>query len=76
MCDYDGGELLFEDGAVISERYVWHKFDGRSLTHWNNPITRGVKCSIVIYNRNGLEMRRVKKNVILSSISRLTEYFK
>ena len=26
--DYDSGELLFEDGTVISERYAWHKFDG------------------------------------------------
>ena len=67
--DYDGGELLFEDGTVISERYVWHKFDGRNLTHWNNPITRGTKYSVVIFNRNGMEMHRVKKTkkIVFSS---------
>jgi hypothetical protein len=36
---------LFEDNTVISERYVWHKIDGKNLTHWNNPITRALSIA-------------------------------
>ena len=50
--DYVGGELNLEDGKVLAEKNVWHKFDGKRLMHWNNPITKGDKWSLVAYHTN------------------------
>ena len=48
--DYDGGELLTEGGGVYSERNKWMgPMDLRSVTHWNNPVTRGTKHSLVAF---------------------------
>jgi hypothetical protein len=46
---YTGGELLFDDGTVLSEKHVWHKIDGRNY-HWNNPH-EGLKYGIVLYKQ-------------------------
>ena len=50
--DYEGGELNLEDGTVLSERNVWHQFDGKRLLHWNNPVTKGTKWSLVAFETN------------------------
>lgn len=47
--DYIGGELVFDDGAILSDKYVWHKINGQSY-HWNNPHT-GLKYGIVLYKQ-------------------------
>ena len=51
LCDFDGGELYLEDGTVLADKYVWHKFDGKRLLHWNSP-TKGEKWSLVAYHTN------------------------
>ena len=48
--DYEGGELCFENGRIISERGKWHEIDG-SVTHWNTQITSGTKYSIILFNK-------------------------
>ena len=48
--DFEGGELLTELGDVYSERNKWMgPMDLRSVTHWNNPVTRGTKHSLVAF---------------------------
>jgi hypothetical protein len=47
---YTGGELLFDDGTGLSEKYVWHKINGINY-HWNNPH-EGLKYGIVLYKQN------------------------
>ena len=48
----EGGALVFEDGTRYEERGVWHGgFRGDLLTHWNEPITSGIKYSVVAYSR-------------------------
>ena len=47
--NYQGGELCTESGQVFAEKGVWHRFQGRSQTHWNQPHT-GRKYSIVAYS--------------------------
>ena len=59
--DFDGGDLLFEDGRVIKERYAWHRTDANNTLHWNTPITRGTKYSIVLYKRGDKTMHRAKR---------------
>ena len=47
--DYtQGGELHFEDGAVIKDKGVWHKFQGQ-IPHWNTPHEGGTKYSVILY---------------------------
>jgi hypothetical protein len=47
--DYtQGGELHFENGAVIKEKGVWHKFMGQ-VPHWNTPHEGGSKYSVILY---------------------------
>ena len=65
--DYEGGNLLFEDGSVVSELYRFHNINGKHLTHWNEPITRGAKYSIVIYKRNDKPMHRIIRTKALAS---------
>ena len=48
--EYEGGELCFETGRIVSERGKWHEIDG-SVTHWNTPITSGVKYSIIPFDK-------------------------
>ena len=48
--DYEGGDLCFENGRIVSERDKWHEIDG-SVTHWNTPITSGIKYSIILFNK-------------------------
>ena len=47
--DYVGGELLFEDGTRLEDKYTWHKINGR-IPHWNLPH-EGTKYAIVLYKR-------------------------
>ena len=35
-----GGELMLEDGRVLSEKRIWHCFDGRRLLHWNTKQSK------------------------------------
>jgi hypothetical protein len=58
--DYTGGELCFENGVVLSERYQWHKIDGQ-IPHWNEPHT-GDKYAIVLY-RTGAKKTKIE-NII------------
>ena len=47
--DYtQGGELHFEDGVVIKDKGVWHKFQGQ-IPHWNTPHEGGTKYSVILY---------------------------
>ena len=47
--DYtQGGELHFEDGVVIKDKRVWHKFQGQ-VPHWNTPHEGGTKYSVILY---------------------------
>ena len=47
--DYtQGGELHFEDGVVIKDKGVWHKFQGQ-VAHWNTPHEGGTKYSVILY---------------------------
>ena len=63
-----GGALVLEDGRRFEQREVWHSFDGRGITHWNEPIlpnAEGVcmKYSIVAYSHHGtLTRKRVPKH--------------
>ena len=51
--DFDGGALVFENGVRYEDKGIWMgPFDGKNTTHWHEPITRGVKISIVAYSRN------------------------
>ena len=53
--EYEGGELVEEEPSgdrVLSERNVWHRFQGRDHFHYNLPHT-GTKYSIVAYSQNG-----------------------
>jgi hypothetical protein len=48
-----GGELVVEEpegDRVLSERNVWHKFEGGEHYHYNRPHT-GLKFSIVAYSQ-------------------------
>ena len=47
--DFKGGELLGEDGTVLSEKRVWHRFNGAEVLHWNLPH-EGTKLTIVLSN--------------------------
>ena len=51
--DYEGGELVVEEeeDRILSEKEVWHSFDGKNCFHYNLPITNGTKYSIVAYSR-------------------------
>ena len=62
---YDGGELCFENGTVLSQRDVWHSFNGRDVTHWNNEILPAqdsdeppLKYAIVAYSHEGNSIMR------------------
>jgi hypothetical protein len=58
--DFEGGELLFEDGTQISEKNTWHRINGQ-IPHWNNPHT-GTKYSIIIYQ----SVNKTKKTNIIN----------
>ena len=50
-----------EKERVLSEKDVWHSFDGKNCFHYNHPITSGTKYSVVAYSRikkDGKEKRR------------------
>ena len=57
--DFDGGALVFETGERIEEPYRWHKIDANGIKHWNEPITRGTKYSVIIYRRHGSHIVKV-----------------
>ena len=48
--DFQGGALVLETGEWFEEKGVWHRFNGRDTTHWNEPHT-GDKYSVVAYTR-------------------------
>ncbi len=47
--DFTGGELHAENGTIISEKRVWHRFNNAGLLHWNVPH-QGTKYSIILAN--------------------------
>ena len=51
--DSEGGELVVEEETdrILSEKEVWHSFDGKNCYHYNKPITNGTKYSVVAYSR-------------------------
>ena len=52
--DFDGGALLIEEPEGlrrIDEKDVWFVFNGRRDLHYNEPITRGRKYSVVCFAR-------------------------
>ena len=49
--NFTGGALVFDDGARVEGKGVWHKIDGHKY-HWNEPH-EGTKYSIVLYRRTG-----------------------
>ena len=60
-----GGVLCFENGTVLSQRDVWHSFNGRAVTHWNNEILPvdgsdepPLKYAIVAYSHEGNSIMR------------------
>ena len=48
--DYEGGALCLEDGTRFEARNVWHSFNGRDVTHWNEEVTSGQKFALVAYS--------------------------
>ena len=40
-----------ETDRVLSEKDIWHSFDGKNCYHYIKPITNGTKYSIVAYSR-------------------------
>jgi hypothetical protein len=46
--DYEGGELIIE-GINTNIKYNPIVFDGKKNLHWNLPITRGNKYSLVYF---------------------------
>ena len=66
--EYEGGDLVLEDGRRFSQRNVWHCFDGRGITHWNEPSlpnAEGVmmKYSVVAYSHHGTAVRKRPRKV-------------
>jgi hypothetical protein len=47
--EYEGGQICLETGDVESIRHRPVCFNGSQITHWNTPITSGVKFSMVFY---------------------------
>ena len=52
--DFAGGALLIDepDGLRrIEEKDTWYIFHGQRDFHWNEPITEGVKFSLICFAR-------------------------
>ena len=58
--DYVGGELNFDDGTVLSDKYVWHKINGQNY-HWNNPH-EGLKYGVVLYKQKAKYSKQQQMN--------------
>ena len=63
--DDEGGELIVEEETdrILSEKDIWHSFDGKNCYHYNKPIINGTKYSVVAYSRikkDGKNCRRDK----------------
>ena len=63
--DFEGGELIFEDGTELKQKYTWHKINGQ-IPHWNNPHT-GNKYSIIIYQSAGNAKKTQHINMVKNS---------
>ena len=48
--DFKGGALRWKGGSFSKKRTWFGPFDGRAIRHWNEPITKGTKFSIVAYS--------------------------
>ena len=48
--DFEGGALRWAGGSFNKKRTWFGPFDGRAIRHWNEPITKGTKFSIVAYS--------------------------
>lgn len=47
--DYEGGELVVKD-KIVNTKMNTHRMDGSFQLHWNKPITRGTKYSLIFFN--------------------------
>ena len=52
-----------EEDRVLSEKEVWHSFDGKNCFHYNLPITSGTKYSIVAYSRIKKDARKRRGDI-------------
>ena len=51
--EFTGGALVLEDGARFEQRGQWMgPILGSELIHWNEPITDGIKYSVIAYSRS------------------------
>ena len=49
--DFEGGELVLEDGTVYGEKMKWQgPLNGYEVTHFNNPIIAGDNWSVIAYS--------------------------
>ena len=61
---YSGGDLVFETGERIDEPYRWHKINADKVLHWNEPITRGTKYSVIINMRNDRPPHNIRRGAV------------
>lgn len=47
--DFSGGELHAEDKTILSDKRVWHRFNGAEVLHWNLPH-EGTKYTVIASN--------------------------
>ena len=47
--DFSGGELHAEDGTILSQKRMWHRFNGAEVLHWNLPH-EGTKYTVIAAN--------------------------
>ena len=45
--DFTGGELIFADGKMFTEKHTWHEINGQ-VEHWNEPH-EGTKYSVILF---------------------------
>ena len=70
--DFTGGELVLEDGTVLSETRVWHRFNGKELLHWNLPH-KGTKYSIIAANNQRQICYHRKRSALADAAPRLSD---
>lgn len=51
--DYEGGELVVE-GNIINTHLKTHEMNGSKQLHWNLPMTRGTKYSVIFFNHKSV----------------------
>ncbi|NDC39534.1 MAG: hypothetical protein EBZ48_16095 [Proteobacteria bacterium] len=49
--DFTGGALCLENGQRFTEKYVWHRYRGGEILHWNEAHS-GDKFSVIAHNNS------------------------